>query len=91
MCFSQQSRQKCVGAFWGANHWVRIGGGALCIGADGPQPGAGRSATWGRARVSCWTVRAYRLDDPRVRRGGEGRRRRLDLAPGRDPVGEERF
>jgi uncharacterized protein (DUF1499 family) len=25
-----------------------------------------------------------------VRRGGEGRRRRLDLAPGRDPVGEER-
>jgi hypothetical protein len=25
-----------------------------------------------------------------VRRGGEGRRRRLDLTPGRDPVGEER-
>ena len=36
------------------------------------------------------TVRAYRPDGPRVRRGGEGRRRRLDLAPGRDPVGEER-
>jgi hypothetical protein len=29
-------------------------------------------------------------DGPRVRRGGEGHRRRLDLAPGRDPVGEER-
>jgi hypothetical protein len=26
-------------------------------------------------------------DGPRVRRGGGGRRRRLDLAPGRDPVG----
>ena len=29
-------------------------------------------------------------DGPRVRRGGEVRRRRLDLAPVRDPVGEER-
>jgi hypothetical protein len=30
------------------------------------------------------------LDSPRVRRGGRVHRRRLDLAPGRDPVGEER-
>jgi hypothetical protein len=68
-------------------------GGALCTVTDGPQPGAGRSATWHRARVPCltsWTVHAYRPDSPRVRRGGEVRRRRLDLAPGRDPVGEER-
>jgi hypothetical protein len=68
-------------------------GGALCTGADGLRPGAGRSATWYRGWRSLpdgRTVRAYRPDGPRVRRGGEGRRRRLDLAPGRDPVGEER-
>jgi hypothetical protein len=56
------------------------------LGPDGPRPGArlgllcltaGRSAPWGP-------------DGPRVRRGGGSRRRRLDLAPGRDPVGEER-
>jgi hypothetical protein len=56
------------------------------LGLDGPRPGArlgllcltaGRSAPWGP-------------DGPRVRRGGGSRRRRLDLAPGRDPVGEER-
>jgi hypothetical protein len=29
-------------------------------------------------------------DGPRVRRGGRVRRRRVDLAPRRDPVGEER-
>jgi hypothetical protein len=61
-------------------------GDTLCAGADCPRPGArlgllcltaGRSAPWG-------------LDCPRVRRGGGSRRRRLDLAPGRDPVREER-
>jgi hypothetical protein len=54
------------------------------LGPDGPRPGAqlgllcltaGRSAPWGR------TVRAYAGT-------AEDRRRRLDLAPGRDPVGE---
>jgi hypothetical protein len=72
---------------------MRTDGGALCIGADGPRPGARRSVTWRRARVSCLTgrtVRAYRPDGPRVRMGGESRRQRLDLAPGRDPVREER-
>jgi hypothetical protein len=53
-------------------------------GPDGPRPGAGAwvpcltvglSAPWGR------TVRAYAG-------AAEDRRRRLDLAPGRDPVGE---
>jgi hypothetical protein len=45
----------------GANHCVRTNSGALCTGADSPRLGAGRSATWGRARVSCLigqTVRA---------------------------------
>jgi hypothetical protein len=54
------------------------------LGPDGPRPGAGarvpcltagRSAPWGR------TVRAYA-------EAAEDRRQRLDLAPGRDPVGE---
>jgi hypothetical protein len=54
------------------------------LGPDGPRPGAGarvpcltagRSAPWGR------TVRAYAGV-------AEDHRRRLDLAPGRDPVGE---
>jgi hypothetical protein len=73
---------------------MRTGGGALCRGADGRRPGAGRSATWYRGLGSLpdgRTVRAYRPDGPRVRMGGKGRRRRLDLAPGRDLVGEERF
>jgi hypothetical protein len=56
------------------------------LGLDGPRPGArlgllcltvGRSTPWGP-------------DGPRVRRAGGSRRRHLDLALGRDPVGEER-
>jgi hypothetical protein len=94
--------KKCVGTFLGANQCVKTGGGALCTGADGPRPGvglefpawrAGRSSSRVRARVSCLAGRkvlAYRPNGPHVRRGGEGRRRRLDLAPGRDSVGEER-
>jgi hypothetical protein len=60
----------------------------------------GRSATWRRARVSCLTARrsahcgrtarALWPDGPRVCWGGGSHRRRLDLDPGRDPVGEER-
>jgi hypothetical protein len=68
-------------------------GGTLRAGADCPRPEAGRSAAWCAARASLpdgWTVRALGPDGPRVRRGGGSRRRRLDLAPGRDPVGEER-
>jgi hypothetical protein len=58
--------------------------GALWSGADGPRPGAGRSAAWCRSPGSLpdgRTVRAYAG-------AAEDRRRRLDLAPGRDPVGE---
>jgi hypothetical protein len=79
---------------WAPITAMRTGGGAaLYTGVYGPRPGARQSATWHRARVPCQTsrtVRAYRLDGLRVRRGGEVRRRHLDLAPGRDPVGEER-
>jgi hypothetical protein len=39
---------------------TRTGGGALCTGEDGPRLGAGRSATWGRARVPCLTSRTVR-------------------------------
>jgi hypothetical protein len=68
-------------------------GGILCAGADCPRHGAGRSAAWCAAGASLpdsRTVRALGPDGPRVCRGGRSRRRRLDLAPGRDPVGEER-
>jgi hypothetical protein len=34
--------------FWSAKYSRRTGGGALWSGADGPRPGAGRSATWHR-------------------------------------------
>jgi hypothetical protein len=54
---------------------------------------AGRSAAWRRARVSCLTAGRSVPWGRTVRAcagGGEGRRRRLDLAPGRDPIGEER-
>jgi hypothetical protein len=55
------------------------GGGALWSGADGPWPGAGRSATWCRSLGPLpdgRTVRTLRPDGPRVRRGGGSRRRR---------------
>jgi hypothetical protein len=75
-----------VDTFLGAKHSTRTGGGALCTGADGPRPGAGAKVpclTAGRSAPTGRTVRA-------CAGVGEGRRRRLDLAPGRDPVGEER-
>jgi hypothetical protein len=61
-------------------------GDTLCAGADCPRPGARRSAAWCAARASLpddRTVRAY-AGAAEVAGGG------LDLAPGRDPVGEER-
>jgi PPE-repeat protein len=67
--------------FSGAKHSTRTGGGALCAGADGPRLGTGRSATWSRGKGSLpdgRTVRAYRPDGPRVRRGW----RRSPAAPG---------
>jgi hypothetical protein len=55
-------------------------------GPDGPRPGAGARVpclTPGRSAPSGRTVRA-------CAGAAEDRRRRLDLAPGRDPVREER-
>jgi hypothetical protein len=82
------SPKSMLTPFWGANHSTRTSGGALCTGADGPRPGAGRSAAWCEARVSCltagrsapWgqTVRALGPDGPRVHRGGG----RSPTAPG---------
>jgi hypothetical protein len=103
--------------FWSAKYSRRTGGGALWSGADGPRPGAGRSATWREAavlsgqtrmvhgigpdgprpgagaRVPCLTGRRSAPYGRTVRSctgAAEDRRRRLDLAYGRDPVGEER-
>jgi hypothetical protein len=59
--------------FWSAKYSRRTGGGALWSGADGPRPGAGRSATWCKSTGSLpdgRTVRALGPDGPRVRRGG---------------------
>jgi hypothetical protein len=76
--------------FRSAKYSRRTGGGALWSGADGPRPGAGRSATWRRAQVLYLTTgrsAPWGPDGLRVRRGGGSCRRCLDLAPGRDPVG----
>jgi hypothetical protein len=72
--------------FSGANHSTRTGSGALCTGADGPRPGAGLSVTWNRGYGSLPDGRTVRA----CAGAAEGHWRRLDLTPGRDPVGEER-
>jgi hypothetical protein len=79
--------------FWSAKHSTRtvavFSGQARTVcgqGPDGPRPGAG-------ARASCLTTErsAPWARTVRVCAGAaEDRRRRLDLAPGRDPVEEER-
>jgi hypothetical protein len=79
--------------FSGAKHSTRTGGGALYTGADGPWPGARRSTTWHRAIVPCLTAGRFVPWGQTVHScagATRGRRRRLDLAPWRDPVGEER-
>jgi hypothetical protein len=88
-----ESPKSMLTPFWSAKHSTRtvavLSGQARTVrgqGPDGPRPGAGarvscltagRSAPWGR------TVRA-------CAGAAEDCRRRLDLAPGRGPVGEER-
>jgi hypothetical protein len=61
-------------------------GGALCTGADGPRAETGRSATWCEARASLPDGRTVRAYAEAAEAAGGG----LDLAPGRDPVREER-
>jgi hypothetical protein len=72
--------------FWGRQSLNTNRGGALCTGADGLRLGVKLSATWNRSLGFLPNGRTVRA----CAGGGEGRRRRLDLAPGRDPVGEER-
>jgi hypothetical protein len=86
-------RYVCWCLFGGANHSIRtvevLSAQARTVRGqepDSPRPGTGAGIpclTAGRSAPCGRMVRACAL-------GGEGRRRRLDLAPGRDPVGEER-
>jgi hypothetical protein len=88
-----ESPKSMLTPFSGANHSTRTSGGALCTGADGPRPGAGRSAAWREARVSCLTAERSVPCGRTVHAcagAAEDRQRCLDLTPGRDPVGEER-
>jgi hypothetical protein len=88
-----ESPKSMLTSFWSAKHSTRtvavLSGQAQTVcgqGPDGPRPGAG-------ARVSCLTVVRSAPWDRTVRActgAAEDHRRRLDLAPGRDPVGEER-
>jgi hypothetical protein len=84
--FPAESPKSMLTLFWSAKYSRRTGGGALWSGADGPRPGAGRSATWRRGYGFLPDGRTVRA----CAGAAEDRRRRLDLAPGRDPVGEER-
>jgi hypothetical protein len=81
-----ESLKSMLTLFRSAKYSRRTGDGALWSGADGPRPGAGakvscltagRSTPWGRTVRACVGA-------------AEDRRRRLDLAPRRDPVEEER-
>jgi hypothetical protein len=64
---------------------MRIDSGALYEGADGPRPDAGARVLPDEPDRQRVAVRR-----PRVRRGDEVCQRRLNLAPRRNPVGEER-
>jgi hypothetical protein len=85
--------KKCVGADPGANHCVENRR-RCSLHRRGWSTARGRTvhdlAQGWRSCPTSRTVRAYRPDGPHVRRGGGVRRQRLDLTPGRDPVGEER-
>jgi hypothetical protein len=52
----------------------RTSGGALWSGADGPRPGAGRSATWREAAVLSGQARTVRGAGPDGPRPGAGAR-----------------
>jgi hypothetical protein len=82
--------KKYVDTYLGRQSFNTNSGGALCTGADGPRPGAGRSAAWREARVPAW-----RPDGPRPRAGrsarAQGRRKIVGGAwislPGGTPSG----
>jgi hypothetical protein len=84
----QRSRQKYVDIFFGRQTLIRTGGGALCIGADGPRLGAGRSVTWRRARVSYLTAgRSVRAQGRRKSPAAPGSRSREGLRRGGEILG----
>jgi hypothetical protein len=60
--------------FRSAKYSRRTGGGALWSGADGPRPGAGRSATWREAAVLSGQARTVRGAGPDGQRPGVGAR-----------------
>jgi hypothetical protein len=76
----------CWRLFRSAKYSRRTDGGALWSGADGPRPEAERSATWRRG----WGFPPWGRTVRACAGAAEDHRRRLDPAPRRDPVGEER-
>lgn len=92
-----RQREDCLDEvlvpFWGANHSIRtvvvLSAQARTVhsqGSDYPRPGTGAWVPYLTAERSTPCGRTVRA----CAGGGEGRRRCLDLAPGRDPVREER-
>jgi hypothetical protein len=74
-----ESPKSMLTPFSGAKHSTRTGSGALCTGADGPRPGAGRYAAWCLGSLPDGrTVRVLGPDGPHVSRG----RRRSPVVPG---------
>jgi hypothetical protein len=96
-----ESPKSMLTPFWSAKHSTRTvavpsaqGRTVRAQGPDGPRPGARRGGALSTGADDPWPgARLGLLPDDRTVRacaGAEDRRRRLDLAPGRDPVGEER-
>jgi hypothetical protein len=69
---SKINRNRLLTLFWSAKYSRRTGGGALWSGADGPRPGAGRSATWREAAVLSGQARTVRGTGPDGPRPGAG-------------------
>jgi hypothetical protein len=91
--FPSRVAKKYVDAFLERQTLNKNRGSALWSGADGPHAGDGRSARRGRTVRGLAQGLVFLPDDRTVRAcagAAEDRQRRLDLAPGRDPVGEER-
>jgi hypothetical protein len=65
---------KVLTLFRSAKYSRRTGSGAIWSGADGPRPGAGRSATWREAAVLSGQARTVRGTGPDGPRPGAGAR-----------------
>jgi hypothetical protein len=71
---SENQSKRVLTPFRSAKYSRRTGGGALWSGADGPRPGAGRSATWREAAVLSGQARTVRGTGPDGPRPGAGAR-----------------